>query len=113
MFIHLFSSIPAPQNFLSELNSLLYQFLRNDKPDKIKRAIVCLDYFGGGLKMVNIYNYEKSLKVSWMQKLVLQKESQWSILVYNAYKNFGNILTMGPYVGKQFLAKVKNQFGGL
>ena len=41
-FIHLFLSIPITKCFLENLNRILFQFLWNKKPDKIKRATICL-----------------------------------------------------------------------
>ena len=34
-FIHLFLSLPTPEDVITKLNSLCYRFLWNDKPDKI------------------------------------------------------------------------------
>ena len=44
-FNHLFISIPAPDDcFIKQLNSLLFNYLWGDKPDKIKRKYITLDY---------------------------------------------------------------------
>ena len=59
-FIHLFLSIPIRNCFLEKLNKILFQFLWNKKPDKVKRTTICTKYQNGGLNMVNIYNFEKS-----------------------------------------------------
>ena len=56
------TTLPTPENFLKKTNSLLYSFLWDDKPDKIKRETICQDYQQGGLKMINIYHFEKALK---------------------------------------------------
>ena len=79
-FIHLFLSIPITKCFL------LFQFLWNKKPDKIKRTTICTKYQNGGLNMVNIYNFEKSLKVSW-----IQSRSQWRILLQETISEFEQI----------------------
>ena len=62
--IHLLTVLPTPPNFLKLVNDLLFAFLWDDKPDKIKRIITCKDYFEGGLKMIDIYSFEKSLKIN-------------------------------------------------
>ena len=85
-FIHLFLSIPITKCFLEKLNKILFQFLWNKKPDKIKRATICTKYQNGGLNMVNIYNFEKCSNVSWMHRL--QSQSQWCILLQETISEF-------------------------
>ena len=72
-FVHLFLTIPISHQFLKDLNTLLYKFLWNNKPDKINRETVCSDFFEGGLKMVNfVFNFERVLKLSWTRKPFLR-----------------------------------------
>ena len=40
--------------------------LWNDKGDKIKRNIMINDYPEGGLKMIDIYSFNRSLKAVWI-----------------------------------------------
>ena len=43
-FVHLFTTIPSPDyQFIKETNSLLSGYMRNQKPDKIKRSIIIQD----------------------------------------------------------------------
>ena len=49
---HLFLSVPALPTVLQEINSLMFSFLWNNKPDKVKRNNICGDYLNGGLKMI-------------------------------------------------------------
>ena len=60
-FIHIFLVLPVLENFIRKLNTLFFQFLWNNKPDKIKTATICGDCSKGGLKMVNVYQFIKSL----------------------------------------------------
>ena len=43
--IHIMTSLPTPETFLNKVNSLLYSFLWNNKPDKIKRTTICMGFF--------------------------------------------------------------------
>ena len=47
---------------------MFYKFLWNDKGDKIKRKVMINDYPEGGLKMIDIASFNKSLKATWIQK---------------------------------------------
>ena len=61
--IHLLSSIERSETFLKATNKLIFNFLWDGKPDKIKRSIMVSDYTSGGMKMVDIYNFERALKL--------------------------------------------------
>jgi hypothetical protein len=50
-------------------SSINYSFIWNGKPDKVKRLTLLGDYEKGGLNMVDINSYFKSLKVSWGKRL--------------------------------------------
>ena len=80
--VHLLTSLERSENFLKDLNTELYRFLWNNKPDKIKRSIICNDHLKGGLKMVNIYAFEKALKLTWIQTCLKNPDSQW----YNMFQ---------------------------
>ena len=56
-FVHLFTSIPTKKLCLDQINEIVYNFLWDKKPDKIKRKVICANYVQGGLKMINIYNF--------------------------------------------------------
>ena len=74
-FNHLFISIPNPrETFLKDLNSTLYQFILDGKPDKICRTQITRDYSQGGLKMLNLDYLIKALKITWLRRL--QKHQQ-------------------------------------
>ena len=64
------TSLPTTEQFLNEVNSLLFSFLWNNKPDKVKRRTGCRDNSCGGLRMVNIYHFEKALKLGWIRRLL-------------------------------------------
>ena len=93
--IHLFMSLPVPNALLKEINSLMYEFLWDSKPDKVKRKTICAEYSNGGLRMTDIFNFEKALKLSWIRKIVQQTNSHWkSLLIDNGY-NINSIPIMG------------------
>ena len=78
---HLFISLPNPnEDFIKKINTLLYQFLWNNKPDKIKRSIITKNYDEGGLRMIDIKNFMISLKSTWLRRLY-QDERKWMSLI--------------------------------
>ena len=48
---YLFLCIPDPsKNFIKTLERLFFKFIWNNKPDKIRRNTICMDYKWGGLE---------------------------------------------------------------
>ena len=74
--VHLLFSLPRSESFLKALNIILYKFLWNGKPGKIRRTPIIFSYIQGGMKMINIHNFDKALKTSWIKRLITQPNSQ-------------------------------------
>jgi len=66
--VHLLSPLCSNYNVLNEINNLLYNFLWNGKGDKIKRKVMINDFRDGGLKMIDLISFNKSLKTTWIKK---------------------------------------------
>ena len=86
------------------VNSLLYTFLWDNKPDKVNRETVCMDNLKGGLRMINIYNFEKALKINCLKRKIVQTDAQWNNLFSLTYKSFDKLFTLG---GEWFAHKNK------
>ena len=70
--IHLFSLIPTPNYILNEINKMFYNYIWNGKPVKVSRKTLSMNYNKGGLKMINISNFEKSMKLQWIKYIIFQ-----------------------------------------
>ena len=62
---------PTRSNYivLNEINDLLNTFLWNSKGDKIKREVMINDFGVGGLKMIDISSFNKTLKTTWIKNI--------------------------------------------
>jgi len=82
--VFLFSVLPKPpDNFINELNSVIYKFIWSGKPDKISRSSLIGDYEKGGLKMVHVPSIIKGLKIAWIKRLMdSNNKGNWKCL-YN------------------------------
>ena len=109
-YIHLFTSIPTPKGCIKQVNDVLFKFLWNKKPDKVKRKTVCLDYLEGGLKMINIHQFAQALKLTWVRRIFFDSTSQWHILLAETYQKLNNLWTMGGEWSKIILKSGKNPF---
>ena len=64
--VHVLTSLPTHQGALKEIDTLLYDFLRESKGDKLKRTQMINDYDKGRLKMINIQSLNKLLNKKWV-----------------------------------------------
>ena len=68
--IYRLSVIPTPDlHCMKQIDGILFNFLWDNKPHKIAKSLVCNTYNNAGLKMVDIYHKDKSLKIGWIQRL--------------------------------------------
>ena len=61
--VYVMSSMPSYVKSLKEVNDLIFKFLWDNKGDKIKRTEMIADYQDGGLKMLDIIEFNKALKL--------------------------------------------------
>ena len=73
------------ERFLKDLESLIFGFIWNNGPDRIKRATLIGPYDLGGINMVDIFSFKKSLNIGWIKKLVNHYDT-WSEIIF---ENFG------------------------
>ena len=66
--VYIFSPLQTHYTAIKEINVMFYHFLWNDKGDKIKRKVMINDYSGGGLKMIDIASFNRSLKATWIKR---------------------------------------------
>ena len=66
-FNHLFIMLPNPdKSVIDKINNIMFSFLWNHKPSKIKHSIIIKEYGEGGLKMLNIVAFIDALKSTWI-----------------------------------------------
>ena len=91
--VHLLTSLPVSEGFLKNINDCFFKFLWSRKPDKIKRSTTCLDYMSGGRKMIDIFSFEKALKVNWIKRILFQQETEWKILLSLTHDGLNSIFS--------------------
>ena len=93
---------------LKNIEKKMYEFLWDGKPNQVAAKIAILPSNRGGLNMVSIPEFWKSLKVSWLRRLTFS-ESFWKyILEYNLLTlnvNMNNIF----YAGNTYLSKLSEK----
>ena len=61
--VYVLTSLQTKHHAIKEIDRMFFKFLWNDKGDKIKRKVMINDYSEGGLKMIDITTFNKSLKL--------------------------------------------------
>ena len=70
------SLMPLADDFVKELNRLIYKFLWNGT-EKATRLSTINDYAKGGLKMIDLDCMIKSLRLAWLQRIYNVIEGPW------------------------------------
>ena len=110
-FVQLFTTIPSPDHqFIKETNSLLSGYMRNQKPDKIKRSIIIQDFNKGGLRMLDLQCFIQSLKVTWMSRLFKSTSSSWIDIFEQWVCPIYKITKFGPTCCKHVTNAITNKF---
>ena len=112
--IHLFLALPNPSDaILKEIETIIFKFIWNKKPDKIKRNMIYRNIDEGGLKMINIQLFIRSLKISWIRRFVLQ-DAKWKTFIdqyLNTAETKCNCFSVGSkYIKVLYENKIKNPF---
>ena len=55
--VYILSPLETNHSAIKDINVMFYNFLWNDKSDKIKRSIMINDYSEGGLKMIDTASF--------------------------------------------------------
>ena len=108
---HLFVSLPTPEDkLIDRINKIIFNFIWDDKPDKVSRKQCVQPYFKGGLNMVDLKNFIRASKVTWMKRIIFDDDSDWKHLFETTTGKVKNICTLGPTWIKVLANKTKNQF---
>ena len=88
--VYVLSPLRLNVKAIKEVNKLFFSFLWNGKGDKIKRNVIINDYSCGGLRMIDIFSFSKSLKATWIQKyLDKENQSKWKLFFDLDLEAFG------------------------
>ena len=88
--VHLLMVLPAPKEFLSDIQKAFFRFIWDKGRDKIKRNIMYLPHDKGGLSVPNIELFSKTIKLVWIKKLMdINDTSPWKMLILNKLNKYG------------------------
>ena len=75
--IHVLQSLPSPpMTYLKQIETLLINFVWKDKCHELSKKALYLNCDMGGLNMIDIVEFDFSLKLTWVRK-TLMGHSEW------------------------------------
>ena len=91
--VYILVTLPTCEPFIREINQIFFDFLWSGRGDKIKRNIMINDYPDGGLKMIDIQSFNKSLKTTWIKKyLDPNNRGKWKLFFEIELQPYGGSL---------------------
>ena len=110
--VHILIALPSPSDKMQKkINKLFYNFLWGGKPDLVKRPISIMKPRDGGLGMIDLCNFDKSLKLTWIKRFFNSKE-KWKIIIESKYPKLANITYHGDEFMKSLIEENTNEFWG-
>ena len=80
-----------PKGLAEKINKIIFHFIWDNKPAKLKRNTIIADKRHGGLKMVDFEMMEQSLQIAWVKKTTENCDASWKIVPENALKQNGGL----------------------
>ena len=74
--VNIFSPLQTNHTAIKEIKVMFYNFLWNDKGDKIKRKVMINDFLDRGLKIIDIASLNRSLRATWIKKYIDKETAQ-------------------------------------
>jgi hypothetical protein len=106
--IQLWLLLPRPpENLLNELQKMCYNFVWNNKPDKICRKTAIKTIKNGGLGIPDLRKFISALKLTWLRKFKLSSH-KWKNIFIEEYSYIDSINMYGPEIKNKY--KIENPF---
>ena len=85
------SVLVIPEHFIKEIEQIIFEFIWDGKPAKIKKSTIMGEKKQGGLKMIDFNIMNKALKVAWIRRLQSRSDALWKIIPDAVLENLGGI----------------------
>ena len=85
------SVLVIPEQLIKEINSIIFNFIWDGKPPKIKKSTIIGERKRGGLKMTDFNIFNKALKVAWITRIKSEHVASWKIIPNAALKKYGGL----------------------
>ena len=83
-----------PSCYIPSIKNLIFNFIWNKKPDRIKRDVMTQDYVDGGLRVPNVEFLFKALNLAWISRLLLSDDNfpaTWKSIADHFFAKYGGL----------------------
>ena len=78
--IHVLQSLPTPNiKFMNKIEKLCTNFIWKDKRHEVNKQTLCLPIEQAGLNMVNLKDFDNSLKITWLENCISMNQTGQSL----------------------------------
>ena len=88
---------------------MLYSFLWDGKPDKMRRSLAKQSVVDGGIGMIDLDLFDKALKLTWIRRL-LREDKRWKDIVLEKYPQIPDIKKFGNHFTHKLITNIENPF---
>ena len=74
------SLLTVPKPLVDKINKIIFNFIWEGKPHKIKKKTIIGEKHCGGLKMIDFEIMERSLKIAWIKRITEASDASWKII---------------------------------
>ena len=85
------SVLVIPEQLIKEINSIIFNFIWDEKPPKIKKSTIIGERKHGGLKMTDFNILNKALKVAWIPRIKSESVASWKITPNAILERYGGL----------------------
>ena len=83
------SVLEMSKHTVERINKIIFNFLWDGKPAKIKKKTIIAEKRHGGLKMIDFEIMERSLKLAWIKRIAENNLAAWKIIPEQALSQYG------------------------
>ena len=93
------SNLYVPPHVIDEanVNKLIFNFIWEGKPPKIKKSTTIGEKVNGGLKMLDFGIMEIALKISWIQRIQQNSDAGWKAIPGRLVGDLGGLTFLSHY----------------
>lgn len=109
---HLLISLPnPPRKHIKEIETIFYNYIWNSKTSRVAKSSIIQSYEKGGLRMICLDSFCKSLKITWIRRFFNDAcQSSWKDLIISTFPNILNMTIVGRQILYQLSKTCKNLF---
>ena len=88
--LYVFSVLTTPEEFIKQLNTIIYNFLWKGT-DKIARKAAVNDLKYRGLNLIDLETYVKLSRLAWLNRIFSEGSSPWKAYIKYLLEDFGGV----------------------